>query len=151
MTKTEMFYTNDVKTVSSVITEISQETIKFGLPDNRVTNEDKEKLVVSWIKGFPFSEIVFSYDNRKNYVLVGNELLMTIYSFFNNDFSLSEESVKEVKDFYKGSADCFKGQYFTLPEDIRSDMAEADMLVTIFQNLTNKELIEYAKTRSNFA
>lgn len=148
MTNTEMFYTNEVKKVANVITEISQETIKFGLPDNRVTTEDKEKFVVSWIKGFPFSEIVFSYDNRKDYVLVGNELLMAIYSFINNDFSLSEESVKEVKDFYKGSADCFKGQYITLPEEIRMDMEEAEMLITIFQNLTNKELIEYAKTRS---
>lgn len=150
MTNTEMFYTNEVKKVANVITEISQETIKFGLPDNRVTTEDKEKFVVSWIKGFPFSEIVFSYDNRKNYVLVGNELLMAIYSFINNDFSLSEESVKEVKDFYKGSADGFKGQYCTLPEDIRKSIEEADMLITIFQNLTNKELIEYSKTRSNY-
>lgn len=150
MTNTEMFYTNEVKKVANVITEISQETIKLGLPDNRITTEDKEKFVVSWIKGFPFSEIVFSYDNRKDYVLVGNELLMSIYSFINTSFSLSEESVKEVKDFYKDSADGFNGQYSTLPEDIRMDMEEADMLITIFQNLTNKELIEYAKTRSNY-
>lgn len=145
-----MLYENAQTNATSVLNEIDNEKIKLGLSNAKETVEEKEKVVVNWIKGFPFTEIVVRAAQGNKFVLVGNELLSAIYSFYKNKMSLSEKSTKEVIDFIGANGSVFKGSYETLPVDIRMAMSEANMIVTTFHELTNEQAIDYANTRSKY-
>lgn len=145
-----MLYENAQTNALSVLNDIDNEKIKLGLSNDKETFEEKEKVVVNWIKGFPFTEIVVRADQGNKFVLVGNELLSAIYSFYKNNLSLSEKSTKEVIGFIGANGKVFKGSYETLPVDIRMAMSEANMIVTTFHELTNEQAIDYANARSKY-
>lgn len=136
-----MIYNFSITPVLTAMNDIKNEKIEL-IGNFQYSKEELDKTIVSIISGLPLPEIVLRNVDGRYYPVKNEDILIGVYMFYNSQFNLGNAAVKLINDMIDNNV--FDGSIETLPEDYIKEFKTYNLNLTIIQEATNNEMVEYS-------